>query len=126
MIYVSPCRFYIETMAKMLKFFQSTLKYYQTMGIYPSQPNQKISFNLISLSILTSMIGTFLSMTTFFLLKAENIVEFSDTFKSFYVLSSEISFVICFLVNVYKMTNILRLIERIENFIQKREFMKLL
>lgn len=122
MIYTSKCD--IDIMAKMLKFFQSTLKYYRTLGIYPLHRNQKISFNSISLSILFSMIGISLSTATFFLLKVENIVEFSDTFKAFYVFSSEICFMICFLVNICGMTKILQLIEKYESYMQKSEFMK--
>lgn len=115
---------YIVAMAKVLKIFQSTIKYYQTLGIYPSQSNQNYSFNIRSICILFSMIGVFFSTATFFLFNAENIVEFSDAFKAFYISSSEISFITCFLVNIFNIRDILELIKKWEKLLQKSEFMK--
>lgn len=104
-------------MARTVKLFQSTLKYYQTLGIYhPLQPNKKYAFNLISLSILFSMIASFISTSSYFLFKAENIDESS---KTFYVALTELNFSICFLVNIWKMEKIVQMILKAEVFIEK-------
>lgn len=120
------CLSYIVAMAKVLNIFQSTIKYYQTLGIYPSQSNQNYSINIKSIFILSSMIGLFCSTSTFFLFNAENIVEFSDAFKAFYISSSVISFMTCFLVNIFNIRDILEFIKKYEKFLQKSEFMKLI
>lgn len=70
------------------------------------------------------MVGMFISTATFFLFNVENIVEFSVAFKSLYISSSELHFMICFVVNICKMRNILQLIEKYERFIRKSKFMK--
>ena len=68
------------------------------------------------------MFGVILSTATFFVIKVENIVEFSDAFKAFYISSTELSFLICFVVNICKMENSSQLIEKYEKLIQKSEF----
>lgn len=94
-----------------VKLFQSVQEYFQTMGIYPTQPNQKYSFNLMSFLILVSMLVFLVPSMAFFLLKAETIEEYYNTF---YASSSVLAYIACFMVNVWKMTNLLDLIARYE------------
>lgn len=103
-------------MANTLKLFQLTQIYFQNLGIYPKKPNQKYSFNVISFFILLSMLVIIISTAAFFFLKAETIDEYSDTF---YVSSSVTAYVIFFLINIWKMSTILQLIEMYEEFVRK-------
>lgn len=99
-------------MANTIKLFQLTQVYFQI--IYPPKPNQKYSFNVMSFFILLSMIVIFISTATFFLFEAETVEEYSHTF---YISCTEFGFAVCFLVNVWKMPNILQLIEDYEQYI---------
>ena len=103
-------------MANTVKLFQSAQIYFIALGICPTKPNQKYAFNMTSFFVLFPMLLIFISTTTFFFLKAETIQEYSDTF---YVSSTEFSFIVCFLVNIWKMTTILQLIEKYEEFVRK-------
>lgn len=107
-------------MANTLKLFQLAQVYYKTLGIYPTKPNQKYSFSATSFSILLIMAVDFISTATFFFLKAETTQEYSD---SFYVSSSTFNFIICFAINVWKMSNILQLIGKYEEFVQKSKLL---
>lgn len=105
-------------MANNVKLFQSVQEYFKTMGIFPTQPNQKYSFNLMSFFILLSMFMLLIPSMAFFLLKAETIEEYFDTF---YASSSVLAYIVCFIVNIWKMTNLIELIKRYENSISKRK-----
>lgn len=103
-------------MANVIKLFQLTQVYFQILGIYPTKPNQKYSFDVTSVFVLLLMIVLFISTVTFFLLEAETVEEYLHTF---YFSSSDFGFILCFLVNVWKMPNILQLIENYEEFTRK-------
>lgn len=103
-------------MADTVKLFQLTRVYFQTLGICPMKPDQKYAFNLRRFFVLLSMIVIFISTAAFFFVKAESVKELTYTF---YVSCTEIGFVICFLINIWKITNILRLIGEYERFHRK-------
>lgn len=105
-------------MANRIKFFCLTQIYFQTLGICPTNPNQKYSFNVTSFCILFSMILMITSTASFFFTKAETMEE---CLQSFYFSTTEFTFVMCFLVNIWKMPNILQLIGKYEEFIEKSE-----
>lgn len=106
-------------MAIKVKLFQSAQEYFHQMGIYPIQPNRKFAFNLTSFCILIAMIMLFIPSTAFFLLKAQTMDEYSDTF---YTSSSMLAFIFCFLVNIWKMPKFAKLIEKCENYISKSNY----
>ena len=116
-ISTSVCYHHLN-MATTVKLFQLTRIYYKTLGIYPTKPNQKYAFNLTSLFSFLSMITINISSASFFFFKAETIDEY---LRSFYVSFTQFGFVFCFLVNIWKASNILKLIEDYEKFIQKSE-----
>lgn len=105
-------------MLKTVKLMKSTLKYFETLGIYPLQQNKNYTFNWISISVLSTMIAILISTGTFFLFKAETIDEYS---KTFYAVVTELYFLICFISNIWKMKSILQAIEKNEEFIGKSE-----
>lgn len=107
------------TMSNTIKLFQSTIVYYKALGICPTKPNQIFSFDHRSICILLTLLVDFLSTATFFFFKAETYQEYSD---SFYVSSSAFNFIVCFAINFWKMSNILKLIEKYEEFYQKSKF----
>lgn len=109
-----------STMANTLKLFQLTQIYYKTLGICPTKPNQKYAFNVTSFFILLIMLVDFVSTATFFFFKAETTQEYSD---SFYISSSVFNFTVCFVINVWKMSNILELIGKYEEFVQKSKLL---
>lgn len=106
-------------MAITVKLFQATQVYYKTLGIYPTEPNQKISYNVTTVCILLTMVVDFLSTATYFFVEAETIQEYSD---SFYVASSAFNFIVCFCVSIWKMPKILQLIAKYEEFAQRRKY----
>lgn len=105
-------------MAKAVKLDQSTLKYYQMLGIYPLQSNQTYSFNSTSIAVAFAMIGMFITAAAFFLFEAETIEE---SLKTFYVALTQLIFLICFVENIWKMETILKIIQKNEEFIEKSE-----
>lgn len=106
-------------MANTVKLFQLTQIYFQTVGIYPTKPNQKYSYNMTTFWILLSMLVIFFSTVAFFFLKAETIDEYSDTF---YVSCSVVAFFIFFLINIWKMSTFLQLIGIYEEFYRKSKW----
>lgn len=109
-------------MAHAVKLFLATQLFYKALGIYPTKPNQKYSFDMMSFFVLLSMLVMLISTAAFFFFKAETTQEYSDTF---YVSSSEFTFIVCFLINIWKMTNILKLIAKYEEFVQNSKCSKL-
>lgn len=110
-------------MANVIRSFQSVKIFFKAIGIFPTQPNQKYSFNGVSFLILISLIVTFMSSSAFFLWGTESDDTQSEAFKqeAFYVSSTNFSYVVCFLVNVWKMDVIIRNINIVDAFIKKSE-----
>lgn len=109
-------------MAVEIKLFRSVQKFNQMAGIHPTQPNQKYSFAFISVAILLSLILSFISKTAYFFLRAQTIAEHAQIF---YLCATEIVMMINFVTMCLKMRNVLQLIEKDEEFIQKSQFSKL-
>lgn len=105
-------------MAYTVTLFQSVQEYFQSMGIYPTQPNQRYSVDWRSFLILISMLVIFIPSSGFFFLKAETREEFYTTF---YISSTVLTYVGCFVVNIWKMIKVRELIARSENFTAKRK-----
>lgn len=103
-------------MTPTVTLFQSVQKYYQSMGIYPTLPNEKYSFNWMSFLILISMLVIFIPSTAFFFLKAETNEE---NYNTLYVSSSVLTYIGCFIINIWKITKVRELIAIAENSISK-------
>lgn len=101
-----------------MKFFQSSRKFYLSLGLKPPQPDQSFSLNAKNLLILfIFMQGSFLT-ASFLVFKASSMREFGD---SFYASVTELANTVYFLSSMSKMGNILRLMENIEEFIKRSE-----
>lgn len=98
-------------MAYTVILFQSVQGYYKSMGIYP-QLNQRYSVNWRSFLILISMLVIFISSSGFFFLKAETR---EDIYTTFYIASTVLTYIGCFVVNIWKMIKVRELIARSEN-----------
>lgn len=105
-------------MAIPIQLFQSLRKFIRMLGIHPSQPNQRYSFSLKSVAIFMTLILLFASSTAYFLFKAETIPEYA---QCFYMSATALCITINFLTLCLEMRNILKLIEKYEEFIQKGE-----
>lgn len=106
-------------MAALIKLFQSLQKYNQILGIHPTKPNQSYSFNLRSVFVLLSLISLFTSSAAYLVFKAEAIAEYA---QCFYLCITPLAIFINFVAICLKMRNILQLIEKCEEFIQKSSF----
>lgn len=106
-------------MAERIKLFHSVQKFNQTLGIHPSRPDQRYSFNFSSAIVLLLIVLTFISSVAYFLYKAKTIEEHVQTF---YISLTALCITIDFLTMCWKMTNILQLIEKYEEFIKKSKF----
>lgn len=108
-------------MAGTMALFQTAQKVYKTMGIIPS-PAQSNRFCWLNAKIyvrLIIIIQLIIATAAFFLLKANTIQSLAD---SFYVSLTHVFCLIYILINIWKITDILQLINQYEKFIQKRKF----
>lgn len=105
-------------MANTIKFLHLTRIYFQILGIWPTKPNHKYSFNATSFFILLSMTLIIISTTLFFFNAAETMQEY---LHSFYISTTELSFVFYFVINIWKISGILELIGKYEEFVEKLE-----
>lgn len=108
-----------SNMAKQIKLFQSFQKFHQMLGVRLCESNQSYSFNYRSVVILLQIIFNLTSSTAYSLFKAKTIEE---RVQSVYVSITELSVMITFSTMCRKMTNILQLIQKFEEFIQKSKF----
>lgn len=105
-----------------IKLFQSVQKFYQTMGILPikssslstSEWNSKFLFFLLSMTLLLG------SVTSFLLLEVTNMKDFG---MAFYGTVTDLNIVIDFVITVWQMPTIFKLIRFCENFIEHSKFL---
>lgn len=112
------------TMANEIRSFQLVKVFFKVIGIFPTKPQQKYSFNSVSFLILISLIVTFMSSAAFFLWgTASGDNTQTEAFKqaTFYVSSTNFSYVVSFLVNIWKMDVIIKNINKVDAFIKKSE-----
>lgn len=111
-------------MATQIKLFQSVQSFCRTMGVYPSNKSE----NLISLLLKRVFFGfstiiTFSALVAFFLIDAETVDEYTNAFHGSI---SELCQVIHFQIVALQMSNVLKLIEHFEVFIEKRKHILLI
>lgn len=103
---------------KKIVFFRSAVCYYETIGLYPMQPDANNVFNLKILFILISLILACISTTAFFLFEAQSITEYIETF---YAALTTLSCAGCLLINRYKVEKLFLLKQNVEELIEKSE-----
>lgn len=105
-------------MSATMKLFQSTREYFQTSGLYPSTSDQSYTFNWRSFVIFSLLTNEFLATATYFLFKTNINIDYVETLQSFYFSSSSFNFLVSFMVNFWKISNIFMLMDRFEETIQ--------
>lgn len=103
-------------MATSIKLFQSVRKFYQNIGIYPSQPNQNCSPNAKNILIFSSLILLGILSSAFFLFQAKSIGEYGF---SFYTSISELNIAVVVTLLALEMPKLLNLIDGMEQFITR-------
>lgn len=103
-------------MAGALKLFQSVQQFYQTMGMYSSQSSQLLSPNVRKAFFLISITAITVSIGWFAVFEASTIQEYG---MSFYGVFSDLYALLDLIITTWQMTNILKLIELFEIFIEK-------
>lgn len=108
-------------MARTMALFQTVQKIYKTMAIHPSlsQPNRFCSLNVKIQIFLIIVLQTLFASTAFLLFKANTIQALAD---SFYVSLTHAFCLIYIIIKIWKVADILQLIDQYEQFIQKRKF----
>lgn len=105
-------------MARPLKLFRIVQKSYQMIGIFPRQPNQIYPLNSTNVLYLYTMVQFIIVSSVYFLFKAERLDEFG---LSFYVTLTATSILFYYVTNIHQIGNILKLIEKFEEFIGNSE-----
>lgn len=103
-------------MANSIKLFQFLQKSYKTLGICPSQDHEGLAFNTRNVIFLFCYAQMFLSVLAFFIFKADTMLEYGN---SFFMFETQFYIAMDFLVLMWRITNILELIEEFEEFIEK-------
>ena len=102
-----------------LELFQFIKQFYQIVGIYSSQSNQKYcSINSRNSILLFSFVQFLIPTVAFLFFKAESILDYG---QSFFILVSTIESVVLYAILIWQMQNILKFIENCKGFIEKRE-----
>lgn len=105
-------------MATQLNFFQSVQDFYRVMGIYPTETNQKFPLLLKRFFFGVSTISTFCALIAFLLLEAQTVDQYASAFHGSI---SELCQMISFLISVWQMSIVLKLIEHFNEFVAKSE-----
>lgn len=106
-------------MADEIKLFRYVQKFYRITGIYPSKTSHHHPFNVKNSFSLVSLICLFMSTFGYFLFKASTIDEYG---KCFYASFSMLEILLYFIVNFSKMQSILKLIKKLEDFVEMSEY----
>lgn len=102
------------TMAIPIKLFQFTQKLYSSVGIYPPVASKNHLFNSKNGFIIFSWGHLSIFIGVFFLFKAESLYEYGC---SYHICLTTLAAIFYFLTNIYQMENILKLIEKFDEFI---------
>lgn len=109
----------VQIMAYPIKLFLTVRFLFETMGIYSAQSSQKCSLNGKNFVFFAFLIVIVVSSTGFFLFRAQTISEYVF---SFYLIITGLSGTIAFLITIWNRANIFEIMEKLENFIEKRKY----
>lgn len=91
------------------------------LGIDPTQSNQSYSYNFRGVVILSSYTLTFISTGSYLLFKAQTIPEYA---QSLYLSITCLYIIMDFIAIQLKIRDMLQLIEKMEEFIQRSKSVK--
>lgn len=100
------------------KLFRSVQKCYQTLGVYPFQP-ENVRTCVLNRKILLAMflyVQQCIAAVTFFLIEANSVLDYA---VSFYTYISMLFCVYYFIILIRKMPQIIELIEKFQQFMEK-------
>lgn len=122
-IVVQCFQIFITVIVGRMKLFRYVQKYYRMVGISPpsnsSPHHQRPPFNVNNtLSLIFLTLGTILAFA-YFLFEADSIEEYS---RSFYGSISSLELVVYFIINFLKIQSTLKLIRKLEKFIETSEW----
>lgn len=122
-IVVQCFQIFITVIVGKMKLFRYVQKYYRMVGISPpsnsSPHHQRPPFNVNNtLSLIFLTLGTILAFA-YFLFEADSIEEYS---RSFYGSISSLELVVYFIINFLKIQSTLKLIRKLEEFIETSEW----
>lgn len=103
-------------MASEIKLFRSVQEYNRAMGIYPRHSNQKWSFNAINLFFLIGFAQMGIGAAAYSFFQAKSTIEYGGCFYSYTTESAIASY---YLIQMWQINNISRLIEDYQAFIEK-------
>lgn len=102
------------------KLFRSVRIQFGTMGIYSAQQSpHSYSLNWRNFVFFTFMALVFLLSTAFFFFGARTMSEYGF---SFYIIVSGFSATAAFVITIWKRANIFETMDKLENFMEKRNF----
>lgn len=104
----------IVAMARPIKLFQFTQKLYHSFGIYPTQSDENLSFNIKNGFVIFVLAQMSIFVGAFFVFQAKRLDEFG---ASFHISVTSIATLFYFITAMYQMENILKLIVKFEEFI---------
>lgn len=108
-------RFVCLYKAKKMELFQSLFQYLEFMGIYSLKTHQPQTFNMKILFVLSSIALLGISVIAFVLIEAETVVDFGICF---YGIVSDLSNSLDYMIIIWRMPIILKLIGNCEKFIE--------
>lgn len=98
------------------KLFQCVQKSFQILGFCPSQHSRIAPFIPKNILLILLLVFCFISSTGFFLFQAKSVKEFGD---SFLASITTLGALVYFSTTIWKMANLLKLIEKFEGFVQR-------
>lgn len=101
---------------KAIKFFQSAISFYRSIGIYAPELNANNFFDLKLVFLLVTLVLAFISTTSFFLFEAQSITERIETF---YAAITTLTCAACLLINHSKIGKLLQLKQNVEELVQR-------
>lgn len=102
---------------KTMKLFQQVRKIFQVLGIHPIQHGENTRINVRNMLIAGSMGSGGVLTAAYCLFQAKTVKEYGD---SFYAAVTDFLTTMYFLTLFWKMEKLVKLIEKYEEFIQKR------
>lgn len=103
-------------MARSIKLFQLTQKWYRSFGIYPSQPDESHVFNLKNGFFIFSLVHMGTLTGAFFVLETTRLDEFCTSFDKSVTIVAQLFY---FFALRSQMNNILKFIQKFEEIIGK-------
>lgn len=108
---------WVVAMARPIKLFHFTQKLYHSFGLYPPESNdQSQTFNVKNGFIIFALVQIIPLSMAFFLFRANRLDEFG---VSFHVSLKTLLALLNFITTICKMGNILKFIDKFEEFIEK-------